>query len=119
MITLPSRPPRKSPPAKPTSVAAPTTNPCAHPANAATSVRATMIQSSEVMPERQATLEGVGGPPHGVRRSAPPPRNAARTRRRALGVGALLAGAAFAAGSVFGGLHVPSSQRVAERFAAA
>jgi penicillin-binding protein A len=34
-------------------------------------------------------------------------------------VGALLAGAAFAAGAVLGGLHVPSSQRVAERFAAA
>jgi penicillin-binding protein A len=34
-------------------------------------------------------------------------------------VGALVAGAAFAAGAVLGGLHVPSSQRVAERFAAA
>jgi penicillin-binding protein A len=34
-------------------------------------------------------------------------------------VGALLAGAAFAAGAVLGALHVPSSQRVAERFAAA
>src|SRR3954447_17717497 len=113
------RPPRKSPPAKPASVAAPTTKPCAQPANAATSVRATMIQSSEVMPERQATLEGVGGLPHGVRRRAPPPRVPARKRRRALGVGALLAGAAFAAGAAAGGLHVPSSQRAVERFAAA
>src|SRR4051794_6217821 len=78
-----------------------------------------MIQSSEVMPERQATLEGVGGPPHGVRRSATPPRDPARKRRRALGVGALLAGAAFAAGAAAGGLHVPSSQRAVERFAAA
>jgi len=34
-------------------------------------------------------------------------------------VGALLAGAAFAAGAVLGAVHVPSSQRVAERFAAA
>jgi penicillin-binding protein A len=34
-------------------------------------------------------------------------------------VGALVAGAAFAAGAVFGGLHVPSSQRMVERFAAA
>src|SRR4051794_21947416 len=113
------RPPRKSPPAKPASVAAPTTKPCAQPAKAATSVRATMIQSSEVMPERQATLEGVGGPPHGVRRSATPPRDPAGKRRRALGVGALLAGAAFVAGALAGGLHVPSSQRVVERFAAA
>src|SRR3954451_3072531 len=113
------RPPRKSPPAKPASVAAPTTKPCAQPANAATSVRATMIQSSEVMPERQATLEGVGGLPHGVRRRAPPPRVPARKRRRALGVGALLAGPAFAAGAAAGGLHVPSSQRAVERFAAA
>src|SRR3954451_16827783 len=119
MITLPMRPPRKSPPAKPASVAAPTTKPCAQPANAATSVRATMIQSSEVMPERQATLEGVGGPPHGVRRSAPPPRDPARKRRRAVGVGALVAGAACVAGVVAGGLHVPPSQRVVERFAAA
>jgi penicillin-binding protein A len=35
------------------------------------------------------------------------------------GVGAMLALAAFAAGAVLGGLHVPSSQRVVERFAAA
>jgi peptidoglycan glycosyltransferase len=34
-------------------------------------------------------------------------------------VGAVLAGAAFAAGALFGALHVPSSQRVVERFAAA
>src|SRR3954453_2072402 len=115
----PPRPPRRRPPAKPASVAAPTTKPCAQPAKAATSVRATMIQSSEVMRERQATLERVGGPPHGVRRSAPPPRDPARKRRRALGVGALLAGAAFVAGALAGGLHVPSSQRVVERFAAA
>src|SRR3954451_11289626 len=119
MTRLPMRPPRKSPPAKPASVAAPTTKPCAQPANAATSVRATMIQSSEVMPERRATGGGGGAPPHGVRRSAPPPRDPARKRRRALGVGALLAGAAFVAGALAGGLHVPSSQRAVERFAAA
>src|SRR3954469_7019474 len=79
-----------------------------------------MIQSSEVIRTPQATLERVGGPPHGVRRSAPPRRrDAARTRRRALVAGAGLALAAFAGGALFGGLHVPSSQRVAERFAAA
>src|SRR3954465_9400332 len=79
-----------------------------------------MIQSSEVIRTPQATLERVGGPPHGVRRSAPPRRrDAARTRRRALVAGAGLALAAFAGGALFGGLHVPSSQRTAERFAAA
>src|SRR3954451_4902811 len=79
-----------------------------------------MIQSSELIRTPQATLERVGGPPHGVRRSAPPRRrDAARTRRRALVAGAGLALAAFAGGAVFGGLHVPSSQRTAERFAAA
>jgi penicillin-binding protein A len=78
-----------------------------------------MIQSSEVMTEPQATLERVGGPPQGVRRSAPPPRDPARARRRALGLGALVAAASFAGGAVLGGLHVSSSQRVVERFAAA
>src|SRR4051794_5959646 len=79
-----------------------------------------MIQSSEVIRTPQATLERVGGPPHGVRRSAPPRRrDAARTRRRALVAGAGLALAAFAGGALLGGLHVPSSQRTVERFASA
>src|SRR3954469_11937084 len=79
-----------------------------------------MIQSSEVMCPPQATLERVGGPPHGVRRSAPPDRRStARTRRRVLVAGAGLAVVAFAGGALLGGLHVPSTQRTAERFAAA
>src|SRR3954465_11513570 len=79
-----------------------------------------MIQSSELIRTPQATLERVGGPPHGVRRSAPPRRrDAARTRRRALVAGAGLALAAFAGGALLGGLHVPSSQRTVERFASA
>src|SRR4051794_6769194 len=81
-----------------------------------------MIQSSEVMRPPEATLKRVGGPPHGVRRSAPPSRPSrarARVRLRLLGAGAILAGAAFAGGVVVGSLHVPSSQRTAERFAAA
>jgi penicillin-binding protein A len=36
-----------------------------------------------------------------------------------LGVGAILAGVAFGGGALAGGLHVPSSQRTVERFAAA
>jgi len=40
-------------------------------------------------------------------------------RRRVLGVGAILAAGAFGGGAVVGGLHVPSSQRTVERFAAA
>src|SRR3954454_4638553 len=79
-----------------------------------------MIQSSELIRTPQATLERVGGPPHGVRRSAPPRRpDAARTRRRALVAGDGLALAAFAAGALLGGLHVPTSQRTVERFASA
>src|SRR3954462_16033695 len=79
-----------------------------------------MIQSSEVIRTPQATLERVGGPPHGVRRSAPPRRgDAARTRRRALLAGAGIAVAAFAGGALLGGLHVPSSQRTVGRFASA
>src|SRR4051812_29176592 len=79
-----------------------------------------MIQSSEVIRTPQATLERVGGSPHGVRRSAPPRRrDAARTRRRALVAGAGFAFAAFAGGALVGGLHVPSSQRTVERFATA
>src|SRR4051812_27048804 len=81
-----------------------------------------MTRSSEVMRPPEATLKRVGGPPHGVRRSAPPSRPSrarARVRLRLLGAGAILAGAAFAGGVVVGSLHVPSSQRTAERFAAA
>src|SRR3954468_751707 len=79
-----------------------------------------MIQSSEVIRTPQATLERVGGPPHGVRRSAPPRRgDAARTRRRALLARAGIAVAAFAGGPLLGALHVPSSQRTVERFASA
>jgi penicillin-binding protein A len=40
-------------------------------------------------------------------------------RRRMLGLGAALAGAAFFGGALLGGLHVPSSQRTVERFTAA
>src|SRR4051794_38012471 len=40
-------------------------------------------------------------------------------RRRVLGVGAILAAGAFGGGALIGGLHVPSSQRTVERFAAA
>src|SRR4051794_29926777 len=40
-------------------------------------------------------------------------------RRRVLGVGAILAAGAFGGGAVVGALHVPSSQRTVERFAAA
>jgi peptidoglycan glycosyltransferase len=40
-------------------------------------------------------------------------------RRRVLGVGAIVAGAAFAAGALLGAVHVPSSQRMVDRFAAA
>ena len=40
-------------------------------------------------------------------------------RRRLLGAGAVVAGAAFAGGVLAGALHVSSSQRAVERFAAA
>jgi cell division protein FtsI/penicillin-binding protein 2 len=40
-------------------------------------------------------------------------------RRRVLATGAILAGAAFGGGALLGGLHVSSSQRTVERFAAA
>ena len=40
-------------------------------------------------------------------------------RRRVLGVGAILAAGAFCGGALIGGLHVSSSQRSIERFAAA
>src|SRR3954454_5697159 len=79
-----------------------------------------MIQSSDVMRAAAGYSGGRGGPPQGVRRSAPPHRrDAARMRRRVLGVGAILAAGAFGGGAVVGGLHVPSSQRTVERFAAA
>jgi peptidoglycan glycosyltransferase len=54
-----------------------------------------------------------------VRRSAPPGRDFARIRRRVLAIGAIVAVAAFGGGALLGGLHVSSSQRTVERFAAA
>src|SRR5215213_2415086 len=80
-----------------------------------------MIQSTEVTTAPEATLERVGGQPHGVSRAASqrPSSDRARKRRRVLAAGAALAGAAFAAGLVAGALHVPGAQRTAERFAAA
>src|SRR3954454_15849577 len=79
-----------------------------------------MIQSSDVMRAAAGYSGGRGGPPQGVRRSAPPHRRgAARMRRRVLGVGAILAAGAFGGGALIGGLHVSSSQRTVERFAAA
>src|SRR5215210_7184978 len=80
-----------------------------------------MIQSTEVTTAPEATLKRVGGQPHGANRAGPqhPSSARGRKRRRALGTGAVVAGAAFGTGLLLGAQHVPTAQRSTERFAAA
>jgi peptidoglycan glycosyltransferase len=80
-----------------------------------------MIQSTEVTKAPEATLKRVGGQPHGAERAEPnrPSPARARKRRRVLGAGVLVAGAAFGTGLLLGAQHVPGAQRTADRFGAA